>query len=112
MTGATTDAGREQPDTPTETALDAIAALCGCPEWHYPGQLVRDVAALLAERDAAQDEVERLRTMNADLIENMGRQHGKLRALSAALRNHHADCARDTTGQCVVCGIVETRGGS
>ena len=61
MTGATTDAGREQPDTPTETALDAIAALCGCPEWHYPGQLVRDVAALLAERDAALADLDRYR---------------------------------------------------
>ena len=33
-------------------AFDAIAAACGCPEWEYPGQLVRDVRAVVAERDA------------------------------------------------------------
>lgn len=26
-----------------EEALDKIAALCGCPSWDYPGQVVRDV---------------------------------------------------------------------
>lgn len=29
-----------------EEALDEIARLCGCPEWHYPGQVVRDVQRL------------------------------------------------------------------
>lgn len=33
-------------------AFDAIAAACGCPHWDYPGQVVRDVQALAAERDA------------------------------------------------------------
>lgn len=27
-----------------EKALDDIAAICGCPHWDYPGQVVRDVA--------------------------------------------------------------------
>lgn len=35
-----------------EKAFDDIAALCGCPEWDYPGQLVRDVEALVASRQA------------------------------------------------------------
>lgn len=30
----------------SEEALDAIAAICGCPEWGYPGQVVRDVQRL------------------------------------------------------------------
>ena len=37
------------------TALDAIAKLCGCPRWDYPGQVVRDVGALATERDAARE---------------------------------------------------------
>jgi hypothetical protein len=35
----------------SELALDAIAAACGCPTWEYPGQVVRDVEAVVAERD-------------------------------------------------------------
>lgn len=29
--------------TAAEKALDDIAAICGCPNWEYPGQVVRDV---------------------------------------------------------------------
>lgn len=40
---------KEQPlDEPLEDALDDIATLCGCPEWDYAAQLVRDVALLAA----------------------------------------------------------------
>lgn len=38
-----------KPKTAAEEALDEIAALCGCPEWEYPGQVIRDVR-LLRER--------------------------------------------------------------
>jgi len=38
------------PKDAAESALDEIAALCGCPRWEYPGQVVRDVAALLSEQ--------------------------------------------------------------
>jgi len=31
----------------SEIALDQIAKLCGCPEWDYPGQVVRDVECAL-----------------------------------------------------------------
>lgn len=34
-------------------AFDAIARAVGCPEWDYPGQLVRDVERLRKERDEA-----------------------------------------------------------
>jgi len=34
-----------------EKAVDEIAALCGCPEWNYPGQLVRDVRHLKDRSD-------------------------------------------------------------
>jgi len=32
-------------------AFDEIAKLCGCPEWEYPGQVVRDVERVVKERD-------------------------------------------------------------
>ena len=44
-------------DAATE-AFDAIAKLCGCPEWEYLGQVVRDVERVVAERDAARAEAE------------------------------------------------------
>lgn len=34
-------------------AFDAIAETCGCKDWEYPGQIVRDVEGLKKERDAA-----------------------------------------------------------
>jgi hypothetical protein len=34
-----------------EKAADEIAALCGCSEWEYPGQLVRDVQHLKDRAD-------------------------------------------------------------
>lgn len=34
-------------------AFNDIAALCGCPDWDYPGQIVRDVEALVREREVA-----------------------------------------------------------
>lgn len=37
-------------------ALDQIAALCGCPTWEYPGQVVRDVEKALAKRGCARNQ--------------------------------------------------------
>lgn len=39
-------------------AFDEIAAICGCPEWHYPGQIVRDVLALRDQLRARISELE------------------------------------------------------
>jgi rubrerythrin len=41
-------------------AFNAIAALLGCPEWDYPGQLVRDVRALKDRAVKAEADVKRL----------------------------------------------------
>lgn len=42
----------------TATAnYDAIAAACGCPQWDYPGQVVRDVQTLAAELAAIKADV-------------------------------------------------------
>jgi hypothetical protein len=40
---------RQAKDNAGVRALDQIAALCGCAEWHYPGQIVRDVEALVKQ---------------------------------------------------------------
>ncbi len=43
------------------TRLDRLAEICGCPEWQYPGQVVRDVEAMAAELDATIVERDKLR---------------------------------------------------
>ena len=43
----------ERDKSAAELALDAIAEACGCAEWEYPGQVVRDVLAVVRERDGA-----------------------------------------------------------
>lgn len=47
--------------SPLEEAADEIAILCGCPEWDYPMQLVRDVQAVVKQRDEALAELTKLR---------------------------------------------------
>lgn len=42
-------------------ALDAIATACGCSDWEYPGQVVRDVEAVVSEVERFAREVEALR---------------------------------------------------
>lgn len=42
-------------------AFDEIAAMCGCPQWEYPGQVIRDVKMVVEERDALRTECEQLR---------------------------------------------------
>lgn len=59
------------PDAASE-ALDEIAKLCGCPEWHYPGQVLRDVRGLVAHRN--------------DLAERSDRQAARLGELGDVLR--------------------------
>lgn len=43
-----------------EAALDEIARLCGCDEWEYVGQVVRDVQALVKARDELRNELHRI----------------------------------------------------
>jgi hypothetical protein len=42
-------------------AFDAIATLCGCAAWDYPGQLVRDVAEAMRERQEQRAEIDRMK---------------------------------------------------
>jgi hypothetical protein len=55
-----------------EIALDEIAALCGVPEWEYPGQVVRDVRAVVAERDLWKDRAQRAQAAAELLYKNSG----------------------------------------
>jgi hypothetical protein len=45
------NAEEEEDDPAVVKAFDQIAEACGCEEWEYPGQLVRDVEALAEDRD-------------------------------------------------------------
>jgi YD repeat-containing protein len=59
-------------DAPSIEAFDAIAKLCGCAQWDYPGQLVRDVQSLTAERDAlrgaAEFDKDQIRRLSGALV--------------------------------------------
>lgn len=50
MSGPTTSTDEK---LPSEQALDEIAVLCGCAEWDYPGQVIRDVQQVVAGKAAA-----------------------------------------------------------
>jgi len=39
-------------DNAATDALDAIAKMCGCPDWEYPGQVVRDVERVVSAPSA------------------------------------------------------------
>lgn len=56
-------AALRDPDNPAVRALDEIARLCGCPEWEYPAQVVRDVEALCAKLEAAEQRLDPMRGM-------------------------------------------------
>lgn len=50
-------------------AFDEIAALCGCPEWEYPGQVIRDVKAVVEQRDKLERDNTEART---DILKLLG----------------------------------------
>ena len=47
------ECGLAKESSAAEHALDAIAKICGCPDWDYPGQLVRDVQDLKNREEKA-----------------------------------------------------------
>jgi hypothetical protein len=61
----------EPKDAATE-ALDAIAKLCGCEQWDYPGQVVRDVEAALSRGATPQRTVEFTPGQLKELMEHAG----------------------------------------
>ena len=65
-------AGYVPKDDAATEALDAIAKLCGCEQWGYPGQVVRDVEDLkrrLEEAEAALATEQAMREANARACE-------------------------------------------
>jgi hypothetical protein len=56
---------------PQDPDFDLIAKLCGCPEWDYPGQVLRDVQALVKERDKLKVTVAALRSSVERLDEEL-----------------------------------------
>jgi hypothetical protein len=59
-----------------ELALDAIAELCGCEEWDYPGQVVRDVQTALATMRRQLSEAEGERDARGEILTQIQRAAG------------------------------------
>lgn len=90
-------------------ALNAIAAACGCAEWEYPGQVVRDVEAVVRERDTLRGErdeaeVERgqavalISTLRAELAAAVEERDRLRAALTSLLDTVEAHAFDDGTG--------------
>jgi hypothetical protein len=73
-------------------AFDAIASACGCAEWEYPGQVVRDVQAVVRQRD------DLLRGCTVTLPQGLPPTtvDGVAAALVAASDGRLADCGNGT----------------
>jgi hypothetical protein len=119
------DSQRESYGGAANDAFDAIAELCGCEQWDYPGQLVRDVQALReklttaeAERDAEHAKVVwfveqaadvRLdgyrelgqRAANAENSRDEARRGGEAALGAIATLRAELDAARDANAGCV-----------
>lgn len=68
-------------------ALDAIAELCGCPQWDYAGQVVRDVHHLKATAISVEDRNQKLL---ADL-EHLRHEAGPSSCADFAKRGYDAE---------------------
>lgn len=77
-------------DAATE-AFDAIAKACGCPEWDYPGQLVRDVEALAERLRVREDDYQTLLDAHAEMVRE--RNEADERAAAATERAGRAEAA-------------------
>jgi len=75
-------------------ALDKIAELCACPDWDYPGQVVRDVELLHKERNdllgSFEDEVARTCRLEKEL-RHLAHQAGPSSCAAFAKRNYDAE---------------------
>lgn len=74
----------------TYNAFDALARLCGCPHWDYPGQVVRDVAAMKADLTE--------RAEKAELALNEARRVARVLAKSLEHICHDHDLAMEVVG--------------
>jgi hypothetical protein len=65
-----------EPPTPEksviEEAMDDIAKLCGCAEWDYAGQVVRDVGLVVSERNRLRAELAHARPTVAGALTHVG----------------------------------------
>ncbi len=71
-------------------AFDEIAKLCGCPTWEYPGQVIRDVQGVVAERD-------RLRADRATLIAATRADATRIAALTEQVHEERSLAAEQQT---------------
>jgi hypothetical protein len=77
--------------TAAEVALDMIAVLCGCSEWAYPGQVVRDVTIMSSRMRVVEHELQACRArlqnvlqLNEECCKSLGHTQRELRARDAS----------------------------
>lgn len=58
---------RSSRNSAADEAFGAIAALCECPHWEYPGQIVRDVTALVESKKKTEEREAELKLALDDL---------------------------------------------
>jgi hypothetical protein len=77
-------------------ALDDIAKLCGCAEWEYPGQVVRDVEVIVRERERTLRSLYATRARDVPWREALAGIVGKrvVMALPERFRHRKLICAR------------------
>ena len=80
--------------------LDALAQACGCPEWHIPNDLVREVRELVAERDRLSMDFIRASSKCAAAEHRANSTEAALRQLGAELAEFRGDDARLAWVEC------------
>lgn len=93
---------RRQSASAAVNALDEIAAACGCADWEYPGQVVRDVGTVLRERNEAMKERDEARA-ERDAIS--AAREKLLVALESAARDTRASLSRDLAMRALQLGL-------
>lgn len=86
--------GLAKESSAAEHALDAIAKICGCPEWDYPGQLVRDVQTLKNRVDKAAQSATEFAARYVELedkLDHLAHRAGPSSCADFAKRCHEAE---------------------
>jgi hypothetical protein len=100
------EAKSEPRDDAATDALDAIAVICECQSWDYPGQLVRDVANMKARLFEVRRENEALKARVAELDRDLDIILNQRRDESDRIDRWHDTFNAALTGLCACIGRV------